>query len=171
VNIREQLLQEHSRKQALKISAYIAENKVRFNELMKLFFSSESRVVQRAAMVLYYCYESNPGLIVPHLKKIILNLKNPLPDAVKRNSLRMLQFIQIPKPLSGTVADVCFSLLNSSKEPVAVKVFSMTILLHIVKQHPGLGSELKETIEAQLPYASSGFLSRGKKVLAALKKL
>ena len=89
--------------------------------------------------------------------------------AVKRNIMRLLQDIEIPQQLYGTLTDKCFTLLDP-KETIAVRVFSMTVLANIAKQEPDLKKELSIVIEDQLPYASAGFLSRAKQVLKELAK-
>ena len=89
--------------------------------------------------------------------------------AVKRNIMRLLQDIEIPKPLYGTLTDKCFALLDP-KETIAVRVFSMTVLANIAKQEPDLKKELRIVIEDQLPYGSAGFLSRARKVLKEINR-
>ncbi len=168
MDLRELILAEHSKTQMLKVVAYVGSNQHLFDELMKLFLASEYRVTQRTAWPVSYIAAAHPTLIKKHLKKIVLNLKNPLHDAVKRNTLRFLQFIELPVNLHGITTAVCFKFLNDMKEPIAVKVFSMTVLWNICKQHPELSNELKLSIEAQLPYGSSGFSSRAKKILKAM---
>lgn len=64
-----------------------------------------------------------------------------------------------------------FDTLNSGREPVAVKVFSMTVLFNIVQVYPELSEELEISIEEQMPFGSGGFKSRGRKVLKDLSKL
>jgi len=86
---------------------------------------------------------------------------------MQRNILRFLQDIEIPKRFYGIVTDRCFALMDT-KEPIAVRVFSMTVLANIAKQEPDLKKELRIAIEDQLPYASAGFLSRARKVLKGL---
>jgi hypothetical protein len=152
----------------MKIVNYVGNNQKRFDELIKLFLGDEYRVTQRAAWAVSYCAETHPELIRKHLRKIILNLKKPVHVAVKRNTLRMLQYIEIPKPLLGTVATSCFDFLNSKDEPIAVKVFSMTVLSNICKSHPDLKQELKLMIEAMLPYSSAGIISRTLRILKNL---
>ncbi len=102
---------------------------------------------------------------------MIENLQNPVHDAVKRNTLRILQFVDIPEDLLGLTAEICFSILNSAKSPIAFKVHAMSALLDIVKKYPELKGELKISIEEQMPFGSAGFISRGKRVLKALEKL
>jgi hypothetical protein len=87
---------------------------------------------------------------------------------VKRNTVRLLQYIEIPKKFHGRVADVCFQYLASNEEPIAVRVFSMTVLERIVKENPELKRELQIIIEDHLPFASAGYLSRARKVLKNL---
>ena len=60
---------------------------------------------------------------------------------------------------------ICFSFLQNPKEPIAVRVFSMTVLAQIAKKQPGLKKELTLMIEDQLPYAGPAFRSRARKVL------
>jgi hypothetical protein len=79
-----------------------------------------------------------------------------------------MQFITIPKSLQGLAATVCFGLFQNPKEPIAIRVFSMTVLAGIAQDQPELKNELKIMIQDQLPYASAGFLARAKKVLKQL---
>ena len=115
--------------------------------------------------------KKHPELIKPHLKKIIYNLKAPgIHDAVKRNTVRFLQFIEIPKSLHGITLDICFGFLQDKKEPIAIKVFSMTVVANLVKIYPELKGELMAIIEDQMPYGSAGYVSRGKKILKQLSQ-
>lgn len=170
MNLVKALLKEHSKAQCNRIVEYIGTDKDRFEQLVNVFITSTYRVTQRAAWPLSYCVEYHPELIKPHLKKLIHNLKRPgLHDAVKRNTVRLLQFISIPKSLQGVTAQVCFDLLQNRKEPIAVRVFAMTVLSNIAKDQPELKSELKIIIEDNMPYGSAGFVSRSRKILKDLK--
>ena len=118
-----------------------------------------------------HCVEAHPWLIEKHLKPILENLQNPVHDAVKRNTIRIIQSMDIPEELLGLTAELCFKFLNSGTEPVAIKAFSMTVLFNIVKKYPELKDELKMSIEDLLPYGSAGFKSRGRKILKSLEKI
>lgn len=168
MNLREEILRELSIAQYKKIVAYVGNDKKRFAELIYLFLGDEYRVTQRATWAITHCAEKYPSLILPHLKKIVSRLENPAPAAVKRNIIRIFQWIEIPENLQGRVAEMCFRFLCSKDEAIAVKVFSMTVLHNLSKLHPGLKNELRSAIEEQMPYASAGFKSRGKKILKAL---
>lgn len=172
MDLRKQLLTTHSKENTTLIANYIGANRERFDKLMKLFLYDEYRVIQRAAWVVGDVSRLHPEIVMPYLPEMVENLKKPdLQDASKRNTLRFLQEIEVPEEHWGDLAELCFNFLTSIEEAVAIKVFSMTVLLGIVKNVPELKDELKYAIEDQLPYGSAGFKSRGKKTLKALEKV
>jgi hypothetical protein len=170
MNIVEIVSREHSRSMCDRVVAYVGNNPARFRELVNVFLAGPYRVTQRSGWPLSCCVEKHPELIKPHLNKLIKNLGRPgQHDSVKRNTIRLLQFIEIPKSMRGLSAEVCFKFLADSKEPIAVRAFSMTVLANIAKVEPGLKQELRIMIEDQIPYASAGILSRAGKLLKELK--
>lgn len=152
----------------MKIVNFIGNDPEKFEVLMNLFLYDSYRVGQRSAWAVNYCATRHPHLIKPYLNKMIDYMHQTVHVAVKRNTLRLLQFIDIPEKLSGKIANICFEFLQSKDEPVAVKVFSMSVLAKICKTHPDLKNELKIIVEEQLPYSTAGFLSRAKKILKEL---
>lgn len=165
MDIERELLKEHSKRQTTLVVNYIGKDQKRFNELVKLFLDGPYRVTQRAAWPLSYCVEACPALIKPHLKSVLNMLdKQDAHVAVKRNILRFLQGIEIPKRFYGTVTVKCFRLMDP-KETIAVRVFAMTVLANIAREEPDLKKELRIVIEDQLPFASAGYIARAKKVL------
>ncbi len=154
----------------MKIVRWISDDQEKFDQLVELFLKGKYRVTQRASWLLSNCVIDHPEMVKKHLKKLLLNMKKTnLHDAVLRNTLRLLQFVDIPQSLQGLAAEICFKLFNDKKKPIAIHVFSMTVLGNICKEHPELKNELKLSIETQLPYGSAGFLSRAKKILKTLK--
>ncbi len=153
------------------IVEYIGRDPKRFAVLMEAFFTDDPLLSQRAAFSFGFIAKLHPDLLYPYLERLISNLKNPVHDAIKRNTVNALQQVSIPEPLWGEAFDNCYQLLTAAQEPIAIKVFSMTVLLHIVQQVPELKDELRIAIEDQWPYGSSGFRNRGAKVLRALDKL
>ena len=172
MNLREEILKEHSKAQCTKIVKWVGSNQLRFDELFYLFLNDEYRVVQRSAWPVSYCVDDYPELIKKHWKELMQNLKKPnMHDAVKRNSIRLMQEIELPEMFHGEIMGMCFTYLESPKESLAVKVFSMTVLGNLAKQYPEIKAELKLLIEYQLPHQSAGFRSRAKKVLKDLDKV
>ncbi len=170
MNLVDLLLKEHSKKQRDKVVRYVGSDAKRFAELVNVFFNGPYRITQRASWPLSSCVEEHPELIKPHLKKILNNvLKKGQHDAVKRNTIRLLQYIEIPKSLQGLAADVCFQLLSDSKEPVAIRAFAITVLTDLARTEPDLKNELIPVIEDQLPYSSPAFVSRARRALKILR--
>lgn len=166
MNLEAEILREHSKHQAERITAWIGNDRKKFKQLMDLFLRGEYRVTQRSSWIVSLCAEKHPELIHPYLSKMVARMQEPgVHDAVRRNVLRILQDIEIPKNLLGTVATVCFDYLVSADAPIAVKVFCMTVLGNITRSEPDLRKELQLVIERQLPYAGAGFRSRAKRVL------
>jgi hypothetical protein len=169
MNIQKALLEEHSKAQSMRIVNYIGADARKFKVLMLLFLGKEYRIIQRASWVLSLCAEANPHLLDSWMKPIIYNLRRKdLHDAVRRNTLRVLQFCEIPRALQGTLTNICFGFLSDPEETIAVKVFSMTVLKNICRREPGLKNELKLVIESQLEHAGPAYLSRARKTLEAL---
>lgn len=171
MDIRQTLNQGNTKPIAVMISAYIGDDAEKFRELMEIFLGNDPRLSQRAAWVVSHCADRHPALIRPWIKPMIKNLKNNDNVAVKRNTVRVFQWVDIPGSEMGKLADICFDYLGSASEPIAVKVFSMSVLFNMCKKIPELKNELLPMIEDQMPYGSVGFRSRGRKIIAELKKI
>ena len=162
MNIRDELLKEHSKRQTMKVVAFVGDDKERFAELMKLFLGPVYRESQRAAWAVNYCAERNKQLIKPYFAKLIEQLeRDDVHVAVRRNVVRALQFIDIPKRLEGRVFDACYNLLADPEQPVAVRCFSMTVAAKLAKDEPELLKELR-LIATKHPQAlTAGLLAAG----------
>lgn len=169
MNLREEILKEHSSRNTLQLAGFVIKKQHRFAELMDLFLHDEYRVVQRSSWVVRHVAESRPEWIIPYLGKMLRYCRQPVHDAVKRNVMCLLQDITIPHHLHGLAVTVCFELLQSPVEPVAVKVFSMTVLSNLVISEPDLKNELILVIEDQLEFSKPAFRSRALKILKSLR--
>ena len=172
MDIRAALLEEHSKEQTLKIVEFIGEDQDKLKLLMNLFLDDEYRVTQRAAWVVGHYFDKHLSFMEPYIDPMFDKIKDPKNHiAVRRNVLRLFQEIDLPEHIEGEIFELCYGFLVDAKEPIAVRVFSMGILFNIVKKIPELGEELKLAIEDHLPHGSSGFKSRGKKILKAIAKM
>ena len=166
MDLRKIILAEHSKANCNKIVKWVADSQQRFNELFDLFLNDEYRVVQRAAWPLSYIIIAHPQLIKKHFARLIKNLHKPrIHDAVKRNTLRLLEQIPIPQRFHGEIMTICFEYINSANEPVAIKAFSLTVLGNLSKKYPEIKQELKTIIEDRFDHESAAFRSRAKKIL------
>ncbi|MBL7741810.1 MAG: hypothetical protein JNK14_21500 [Chitinophagaceae bacterium] len=169
MKLRDEILKEHSSAQKDKIVKWIGADQKRFDELFYLFINDEYRVIQRAAWPLSYCVQQHPELIRKHFTKLVKNLHQPhLHDAVKRNTIRILQDTDIPKKLHGEVMNICFDYITDPKEKAAVKAFSLTVLQNLSRQYPDIRNEIRTIIEERWDQESAAFRSRAKKILKEL---
>ena len=172
MEIEKVLAAEHSKRQCQKVVNYVADDTDRFKKLIQVFLKGPYRITQRAAWPLSVCVEAYPHLAIPHLPVLIKSPLRPgVHDSVKRNVMRLLQFVEIPKRWHGRVLELAFNFLNDRREPVAIRVFSMTVIHNIIRQYPypELSRELEMILTEELPHTTAAFRSRGMKILKALK--
>ena len=154
------------------IVEHIGSDKKRFSQAMTIFFSEDYRLVQRISQAIGVIGEKQPQLIEPYLPKMVDCLHSDCIDAVKRNILRIFQYVEIPEKSEGKLFDIALTFLTSVDEAIAIKVFSMTTLRKICENHPELSHEIIPTIEIMLSeYKSKGIQSRGNKELKKLRVL
>ncbi len=164
--LRQTLLSAHSKPACTAIVQWVGSSQKRFDELFHLFLNDEALVTQRAAWPLSYAVITHPKLISKHFGKLLKNLDKPnLHDAVKRNTIRLLQDITIPEKYQGDIMNRCFDYIISHTEKPAIKAFSLTVLHNLTKQFPEIKQELKTIIEDRWDIESAAFKSRARKIL------
>lgn len=167
MELRAQLLQAHSKENCNYIVAWVGNNQARFDELFALFMGNESRLVQMSSWPLSYCVEAYPNLLQKHFASLLKNIKRQHNhDAVKRHTLRMLKFAEIPKKYQGEVMNMCFDFTQNISEKPTTKIFSLIVLENLAKFYPEIIDELRLILETQIQHESAGFKSRAKKMLS-----
>ncbi|MEZ5008951.1 MAG: hypothetical protein R2753_12440 [Chitinophagales bacterium] len=165
MDIKTALLKEHTKENSLLIANYIGNDKKRFDELMQLFFHGGSRINQRAAWVVRFCWQNHPRLILPYLEEMVELLNTKTHPAVKRNIVGIFQEQDMPEHLQGKLLDYSFKLLMDRREPVAIRVFSMTIIDNLSNTYPEIKQELIAYLKDEIDFGSAGFKSRAKKII------
>jgi hypothetical protein len=170
MNFREKLALGHSKLFTNETAKEIVSHPKKMDDLIEIFVEGPVQFTQRAAWVISVVAERRPRLLEKYYPLFIGLLNKPgKHDAVNRNIMRAFQFVDIPEKHQGEILDVAFKLLNSSKEPIAVKAFSMTVIYNLSKKYPEIQQELRSSIEALLPDGSAGIKSRGKKILNKIR--
>ncbi len=171
MDLETEILERHSKQQVLRIVSWIGSDKRRFRQLMNLFLHGEYRVTQWAAWVISNCADKHPRLIIPWLTPLFKRMEEPgVHVAVKRNVLHILEWVEIPKSLLGAVVSRCFEYLGSESEAIAVRVYSMAIILRVSKNEPELRNELRASIEQMLPNAGPAIRALARFVFKQLQK-
>ena len=165
-----ELMREHNKSHARRIAQFIAADQEKFDVLFTLFMTSKVRLKQRAAWVVNHCVESHPTLLHSHYKDVLNILEQTDDDAAKRNIMRMLQFVNIPPRWQGHFYNQALSFMQSAKEPVAVRCFSMQVAVHIARGIPELELELAELFQDMLQLDSAGIKARARNLLKSLPR-
>jgi hypothetical protein len=148
------------------IADYVGSDPGRFAVLMKYMLGSVYRLSQRSAWPVSYCIQRYPELAKPYFNILIQQLERADAHvAVRRNVARLLQFVDIPKRYHGRVFDACYNLFADPSEPVAVRVFAMTVAAKVARDEPDLLDELRLVATKHPEAATAGFRSRARRVL------
>lgn len=171
MNIKEELLkhQIHFKADAMRITEYARSSPKHFKELMDCFLSNEYRLAQRAAWSVSWAARSKPALIMPYIKDIAAQLqRTDVHNAVIRNSMRVLEDVDIPEVYHGGVMNACFAFIEKPSTPAAIKAFSLTTLYNLTKYYPEIKQELQLIIQEKMDNETAAFKSRAKKILKLL---
>ena len=164
--LKAQIFKEHTKQNCWEIVNWVADDPDRFNQLFNLFLNDEYRVSQRAAWPMSLCVIAHPDFIKPYFSALINNLKKPgIHNSIKRNTLRLLQDIEIPAKQEAALMNICFDYILSHKEPVAIKAFSLTVLDNLTKKYPEIIPEIILVIDERMPHETAAFTGRARKLL------
>ena len=171
MDIKAALLQEHSKKQCLKIVTYVGNDKKLFGELITLMLTGEYRVAQRAAYSVSYCVQNHPALIKPWFGKMIKKMGDKQAhDAIRRNALRILEDFDIPEKYCGMLFELSNHYLHDINQPIAVRAFSISVMFNIAKKYPDLKIEVQHNAESLLHCGIPALESRSRIILKQLHK-
>ena len=150
---------------------YVGVNIRLFKVLINTYIRGPYRITQRLAGPLNQIAIKRPDLLKPHFRQLAAALEDPSAStALKRNTIRLFQFVPIPASRHGQILDIAFRFLQDKRESIAVKVFSMSVVEALSVNKPELCQELRIIIEDQLPYSGPAFRSRATKILKRLSQ-
>ncbi|MFV0531336.1 MAG: hypothetical protein ACK5MD_07840 [Flavobacteriales bacterium] len=169
MNIKKQLLTEHSKNNCKKIADYVGKSPERFDILMQLMLNEDYRISQRASHTLQFCTDLYPFLVLPYTESFIALLKeNPI-DGIKRCITRAWEKIDLPEEFQGEIVQMAFDFVQNPKEAIAVRAYGVHILYNLTKKYPELATELNLVLLDIIEYENSpALLNCSKKVLRKL---
>ncbi|MCZ4408399.1 hypothetical protein O3Q51_06240 [Cryomorphaceae bacterium 1068] len=129
--------------------------------------SDESIEVQQAAAVCHAISDVSPTLFEQFQKELIEVIRKNVHTAGPRFTYRVLAEILIDEENLGEVIDLSFESLKDSHSPIAIQVFSMTVIANQMKRYPELGVELEAAIQFRFNTGSAGFKNRALKIAKA----
>lgn len=168
-SIEEQLV-ETSRKVTDIVTANIGDSQELFDETMELVYRDEPPISMRASWVVFFVCEKYPWLARPHIVKLLKFIPNASVDGTKRTALKLLAdaMFELSEEHFGELADICFTFAEDPKEAIAIRAFSLDVLLNVRKKYPEITPELIAIMESIMPDGSRGLKN---KCLKAIRKL
>lgn len=174
MNLRQELLREHSARQTQRLADYACAHPTALAELLQLFWYGAERERQLAADVLGWVGQRRPKWLVPHLPGL-LAAAQPAPvqhPAVRRAVARVLQFVPVPAEWQALAFDTCLALLHASSEPVAIRAYALTAAARLATPYPELAAEVILVADNALATSYSAALhSRANRELPELRRL
>ncbi len=172
MNIKKQLLAEHTKANCEKMASYIGNDSKKLDELVQLMLEGDYRTAQRASHTLQFCTDLYPSLILPYTAFFITLLKNNPINAIKRCITRAWGKIDFPEEFQGEVVLIAFDFLQDPKEAIAVRAYCITILYNLTKKYPELENEIRLVLLDIIDYETApAILVRTKKTLKKLNLL
>ena len=170
MNLRQSLLREHSKANALAITRQILTGVFTFEELWELIRNGDPPLPQRASWVLDTVTAEAPDSLQPYLPEAVSLLLQPNHNAVHRNLLKALERTAIPEEFQGELYDFCINALLNPKALPAIQAFSMSLASKIADGIPELQEELTLVIESQMEFNTAAYKARGRRILSILRK-
>lgn len=170
-------LKQHLRGRNLKwnwdsISKYCVDHPKSIRQIVDYCVDHETIVCQNAGAVLGKIVDLDKKILSPYFHQMLDNLKSDPHDAVKRASMRVWQYAEIPEDHEGEIFDFAMKYVAAQTEAIAIRAFSITVARKICQRYPELAQELLPFIEVMVDQKlSSGIVSRGKKELEILRSL
>ncbi len=166
-DLKSEIAKEHSKKNTVRLARWVGDDAGRFARLMRLFLADDPQCKRRSSWIMTHCIEIYPDLAVPWIQKLIAQcLDKNAHDAVQRNVMRSLQFVNIPRGRRGIVVNAGFEILHSVRSSIAAKAFAMTVLARVALREPDLKRELAIVLEEILANpGTAGLHARARLVL------
>ncbi len=167
-DLRDFIEEDISKERTLALTKNTSRPKELAASLWGFVMMNEHPVSWRAMWFLEHLGAADHELVRPYLDSIITEFSTFKFDGQKRSALKILQMFDVTEYDYGHVLNICFDLLLSNKEPIAVRSFAMQIVFDIAQVEPEIKPELKEIILHILPEGSKGIQSKARKLLKKL---
>lgn len=170
-----ELLNKHPSKAHMKmICGLLMKNDQLFPLVFEIIRQGDAQSAMRAAWLLSNLYDLEAEALLPYQQQMIQAVLATESDSVRRSLLRVIESgnlsDQDDDEQLGRLFDACLRWMVSESHAIAVRCNAMQVLYRICLIEPELAPEVILNIETLIAHGSAGFRSRGKKIIAALKK-
>lgn len=131
------------------------------NELVNLIIKSDDRRAIVASWIVSHAAEYTPEIIDSKISARILDrLKVTQKGTIKRNLIRIFQYVILKSKQTFELLDVAFGFFENPKEEIAVRAFSLTCLEKHLDQFPEIIPEIEFIIEREYESLTPAFIAR-----------
>ena len=172
----------HSREKRAEMSALILDNPPLITPLMKIAFTVDDPVSNRACWVMEFTAKENLSYLFPYLDEFTENLKSVHFDSSVRpmakicEYLMLAYFLKTPNETQKALTEnhlerittACFDWLIGDHK-VAAQAYSMTCLLLLGRKFDWIHPELKMVVEKNYASGSAAYKARARMTLAKIQ--
>lgn len=132
---------------------------------------SDARVVYNASWIISHAVDIDGSILsYKHHRSLLNALGSTETGGVKRNLIRVWQFIIIPETILPEIADFALKFLADPKEDIAVRAFAITVLENCLKTIPELKDEVLFLLQRELQIAGPAIRVRANRFIKAAVK-
>jgi len=176
MDLKTQILLEHSADNAKYISEYIESNPNKLKDLLQIILEGDVLLSQRSAWTLIKFSKDFYIKFIPHLDYILSKVKNAKHVAVSRNFSRVFMKLTsrshikfLSEEQIDKIVDISFSWIIDKNEKAAVVAFSIYTLSNLLHKRNWLATDLKLHIINNIDGSLPSFKSVGKKTLKTIE--
>lgn len=172
--IREMVEKLMGTKQADWIATSVIENPSLLRKLIDFSYSNDRKIAFHSSWILTKAFDKSPVIFDSYLDLLTESLRKIDNQSAIRSFMRIISLTdpgKIRPGLHGSLADLCFSFLNSRSSSIAIKAYSMEILYRLTLIYPELASELALSVtKVTEDNDSAGIKARARSILKKIDK-
>tara|TARA_R110000737_G_scaffold345455_1_gene373985 strand:+ start:60072 stop:60602 length:531 start_codon:yes stop_codon:yes gene_type:complete len=104
-------------------------------------------------------------------KDILHFLQTETHQSSLRNWMKVMTFLPTPEEIEGEVIDLCISFIQNPENKVALQMYSILLLMPILKKYPELIPEIKAIIDLNSEGKSAAYHAISRKFEKFIKKI
>ena len=168
--LRELILQEHSKSHTVYIAHILKEKPNYISEFLEIIYLEEEPISRRAAWSLRTLFDSDKKVLLPYIDDMIMRLESIKSAAILRAFLAIISMIKIDEKWHGFLIQYTSETILNSHSEIAVKAFAMDIFFQISKTQQELFYELEQMIDYIYPDGSRGIQNKCRNMTKWIEK-
>lgn len=154
-NLEQFLVKRLHKDQVEKVAQHIRGDKKAMEKMVDFATLHEETIGMKASWILGAAGVQQFGCLDAFIPTIIDRIENVQTPGIKRELLKSILHSNFTSSENlGKLVDIIFHYLRSSSEELSVSYNGIKVMQKIIKVHPELGAELKDTLQHQMQYKS-----------------